>query len=184
MDRAVVERARGGDSEAFAALADASSGWAFSVATLILRDEDRAKDAVQEALIAAWRGIRALREPDAWDAWLRQLVVRACYRLASRDRGRIVELRVDTPGEPVHEDSSRTLAMRDELERGFRRLPVDQRAVVVLHYYLGLQLTEVAETLGIPDGTARSRLHRATATLRTALEADARESFPAQERST
>jgi len=182
MDRALVERARDGDHDAFAALARASGGRLYSVATLILRDPDRAKDAVQEALIAAWRGIRALREPDAWNAWLQQLVVRACYRLARGEgRRRVVELHLAAP-DPRVDDGSIGLANRDLLERGFSRLPADQRAVLVAHYYLGLSLSETATVLGIAAGTAKSRLHRATRAMRTAVEADAYDEVVAKER--
>jgi RNA polymerase sigma-70 factor (ECF subfamily) len=73
---------------------------------------------------------------------------------------------------PVAPDDHLTLAIRDELERAFRRLPVDQRAVFVYHHYVGLPLVEIAELLGIPAGTARSRLHYATVALRSAIEAD------------
>jgi RNA polymerase sigma factor (sigma-70 family) len=182
MDRALVERARAGDHDAFAELAKASSDRLYAVASLILHDPERAKDAVQEALIAAWRGIRALREPDAWNAWLQRLVIRACYRLARTDRHRIVELRLAGANEPRMEDGSVSLADRDQLERGFRRLPADQRAILVVHYYLGLPLSETADVLGIPAGTAKSRLNRATRAMRAALEADAREAIVAKER--
>ncbi len=80
MQRELVERARSGDREAFSALAAASISRLYAVANLILRDGDRAQDAVQEALVSAWRDVRALRDPDAWDAWLNRLTVRACYR--------------------------------------------------------------------------------------------------------
>jgi RNA polymerase sigma-70 factor, ECF subfamily len=182
MDRALVVRATNGDHDAFAELAKASSDRLYAVASLILHDPDRAKDAVQEALIAAWRGIRALREPDAWNAWLQRLVIRACYRLARVDRHRIVELRLASATEPRMEDDTGSLADRDQLERGFRRLPADQRAILVVHYYLGLPLSETAEVLGIPPGTAKSRLNRATKAMRAALEADARAAIVAKER--
>jgi RNA polymerase sigma-70 factor (ECF subfamily) len=175
MDRTLVERARDGDHEAFAALARSSVDRLYTVARLILRDEDRANDAVQEALIAAWRGIRALREPDAWNAWLHRLVVRACYRLAARERRRpVVELRLAEDRTTESADGTAGVADRDQLERGFRRLPIEQRAVLVLHHFLGLSVPQAAEVLGIPTGTAKSRLHRATEAMRAALEADAR----------
>lgn len=174
MDRTLVERARDGDHEAFAAVASASVDRLFAVAKLILRDEDRANDAVQEALIAAWRGIRALREADAWNAWLHRLVIRACYRLSGRERrSPIVELRL-VEERPSTGDEAGQVADRDQLERAFRRLAVDQRAVLVLRHYLGLSMAETAEILGIPTGTAKSRLHRATEAMRAALDADAR----------
>jgi RNA polymerase sigma factor (sigma-70 family) len=183
MVRALVERARDGDHEAFAALATASSARLFATATLILRDEDRAKDAVQEALIGAWRGIRALREPDAWESWLYRLVVRASYRQVRRtSRVSIVDLHLGERDEPTIDDAGVLLADRDQLDRGFLRLPAEQRAILVLHYYLGLPLAELADVLGIPAGTVKSRLHRATGAMRAALEADARDAIRAQER--
>ncbi|HSL97435.1 MAG TPA: RNA polymerase sigma factor [Candidatus Deferrimicrobiaceae bacterium] len=175
MDRTLVERARDGDHEAFAALAGAAVDRLYATASLILRDDDRANDAVQDALIAAWRGIRALREPDAWNAWLHRLLVRACYRLAGRERtSPVVELRLLDEQPSDGADVANRVVDRDQLDRGFRRLPVDQRAVLVLHHYLGLSLVEAAAILGIPTGTAKSRLHRATEAMRAALEADAR----------
>jgi RNA polymerase sigma-70 factor (ECF subfamily) len=174
MDRSLVERAREGDHDAFASLATAASGRLHAVATLILRDQEAARDAIQEALIAAWRGIRALRDPDAWEAWLQRLVIRACYRLARRDRRlKLVELDLAESETPAGEDHGSSLADREVLERAFARLPVDQRAILVLHYYLDLSLNQAATVLGIPDGTAKSRLHRATRAMRAALEADA-----------
>lgn len=175
MDRTLVERARNGDHEAFAAVAAASIDRLYTVAGLILRDDDRANDAVQEALFAAWRGIRALREPDACHAWLHQLLVRACYRLASRERrGRIVELHLVEDRTAAAGDAEALVGDRDQLERGFRRIAVEQRAILVLHHYLDLPVAEVAEILGIPVGTAKSRLHRASEAMRAALDADAR----------
>lgn len=177
MDRALVERARDGDHDAFAELAGASLDRMYAVASLILRDSDLAKDAVQEALIAAWRGIRALREPDALNAWLQRLVIRACYRLARAERRGVAELHLAGPDEPRLDDDSVGLADRDQLERGFRRLSTEQRAILVVHYYLGLPLSETADVLGIPAGTAKSRLNRATGAMRAALEADSRDAI-------
>jgi RNA polymerase sigma-70 factor, ECF subfamily len=175
MERGLVERARTGDAEAFSAAANASINRLYAIATLILRDPDRAQDAVQEALVSAWRGIRALRDPDAWDAWLQRNVVRACYRHArSETRRNLVWTRVSVLDEPSLEDAGTALAVRDELEHGFRQLSLDQRSVIVLHFYAGLPLTEVAGVLGIPEGTAKSRLHRATQTLRATLAANDR----------
>jgi RNA polymerase sigma-70 factor (ECF subfamily) len=183
MDRALVERARDGDHEAFATLASASSSRLYAVAALILRDREAAQDAAQEALIAAWRGIRALRDPDAWDAWLHRLVVRSCYRLARRARevrpAELDRLAVEEP-DPAREVAL-ALADRDELERGFARLPTEQRAILVLHYYLDLPLSQVATVLGIPEGTAKSRLHRATRAMRNALQVPVTEPIPVEE---
>ena len=184
MQRELVERAMAGDHDAFSELARISIGRLYVIARLILRDEEKAEDATQEALLAAWRHIHGLRDPDRFDAWLRRLLVNACYREAGRTRRRgSVELDVhvlELPGR----DTSIDFADRDQIERGFRRLDTDQRAVLVLHYYLGLSLDEAAETLGIPPGTARSRLHRAIAAMRAALDADARPRMTTEGRAT
>jgi RNA polymerase sigma-70 factor (ECF subfamily) len=174
MQRQIVERAISGDHDAFSILARASIGRLYAVASLILRDGDRAQDAVQEALVSAWRDVRALRDPDAWDAWLNRLTVRACYRAARHHRRRdIVELHVMPDPEPVDgTDTSMSFAERDRLERHLGMLPVEQRAVIVLHFYLDQPLTEAAEILEIPAGTAKSRLHRGLETLREGLRAE------------
>jgi RNA polymerase sigma-70 factor, ECF subfamily len=178
MQRDLAERARQGDHDAFTALVDGSIGRLYAVACLILRDRDRAHDAVQEAFVAAWRDIRGLRDPDRVDAWFRRLVVRACYRQARSDRRRsIVELRVVPDEPPISPSHELSIVDRDRLERGFARLGPEHRAILVLHHYLGLPLTEVAETLDIPNGTAKSRMNRAIAAMRAALEADDRTSL-------
>jgi RNA polymerase sigma-70 factor (ECF subfamily) len=174
MHRDVVQRAMVGDFDAFAELAAAAASRQYAVATLILQDRDRAHDAVQDALLAAWRGIRALREPDAWEAWLHRLTVRACISAARRQRRRsLVELSADPEidvASPV--DDTSAFAERDRMERELGLLPIDQRAVIVLHYYVGLPLTEAALALEIPPGTAKSRLHRGLGTLRRAMTAE------------
>jgi RNA polymerase sigma-70 factor (ECF subfamily) len=178
MHRLLVEQAMAGDHDAFAELARARIGRLYAIAVLILRDPGRAEDATQEALVAAWRDLSALRDPDRFDAWLRRLLVRACYR-ESRQARRHPTIDVQVPSiEPTVTDGSVALADRDEIERGFRRLDPDQRAVIVLHYFVGLPVPEVADALGIPVGTAKSRLHRATRALRSVLDADARGSLP------
>jgi RNA polymerase sigma-70 factor (ECF subfamily) len=142
---------------------------------LILRDDAQAEDAVQDALLQAWLDLRGLRDPDRFDAWLHRLLVRACYRAARRRRDReIVEIKAASTADPVTSDSQRAAAVRDQLERGFVRLSAEQRAVLVIHHYLGLSLVESAEALGIPLGTMQSRLSRATQAMRAALEADER----------
>jgi len=171
----LADRARQGDHDAFSALVDGSIGRLYAVACLILRDPDRAHDAVQEALVAAWRDIRGLRDPDRVDAWFRRLVVRACYRQARSERRRaVVELRIVEHTSPVSPGPEIPVVDRDRLERGFARLGPEHRAVLVLSHYLGLPLAEVAETLDIPTGTAKSRLNRALAAMRAALDADDR----------
>ena len=174
MQRDLVERAMAGDHDVFAELARVSIGRLFAVARLILRDEAAAEDATQEALVAAWRHIRGLRDAGRVEAWLHRLLVNACHREARRaGRRRAIEIHVDALEAPLP-DSTLGLFDRDQLERGFLRLDTDQRAVLVLHYYVGLSLDDVAEALTIPPGTVRSRLHRATQAMRAALDADAR----------
>ena len=173
MDERLVERARGGDRDAFAVLATTSIDRLYRVAYRILRDAESARDATQQALLEAWRDLPSLREADRWEAWTYRLVVHACYRESERDRRQLAAVRLLPVDGSSLPDTALSVADRDELERGFRRLPKEQRAVIVLHHYLGLPLTEVAEILDIPAGTARSRLHIATRRLRAALEADA-----------
>jgi RNA polymerase sigma-70 factor, ECF subfamily len=173
MQRALVERAMGGDIDAYSELAKASHPRLFGIASLILRDSESAQDAVQDALLLAWRRIRSLREPDAWDAWLRRLTVRACYAVARRERRRtLVELRVAIdPGSAGAPDTSVGVADRDWLGRELDRLDIDQRVVIVLHYYLDLPVSEVAEIIDIPYGTAASRLHRGLDAMRSSMRA-------------
>jgi RNA polymerase sigma factor (sigma-70 family) len=171
VQRTRVERAAEGDRDAFAELAAQTIDRLYRVAYRICRDPEIARDATQQALLEAWRDLASLRDPDRWEAWTYRLVVRACYRESRRERrlvGNVHLLSIDQPTVP---DSALSLADRDELERAFRGLSAEHRAVVVLHHYVGLPLTEVADALGIPAGTARSRLHHATRRLRAALEA-------------
>jgi RNA polymerase sigma-70 factor (ECF subfamily) len=170
----LVERAQAGDHEAFSTLARGSFARLFAAAKLILRDDDRAQDAVQEALVLAWKHIRALRDPQAWDAWLYRLTVRACYRIArTTRRHEVVELQIEPPADPSAQDFTGAFAERDRLGRELGRLPLEQRAVMVLHFYLDLPLTDAADVLDIPVGTAKSRLHRGLDTLRTAFANEA-----------
>ena len=174
MRRDLVEQAMTGDHDAFTELARVTTGRLFVIARLILRDDAAAEDAAQEALVAAWRHIRGLRDPDRFDAWLHRLLVNACHREAGRGRRRqAIEVHV-TAFEAPQADTTHGLVDRDQLERGFRRLDTDQRAVLVLHHYVGMPLIEIARAFGVPEGTIRSRLHRATRAMRAALEADAR----------
>jgi len=172
VDRDLVELARRGDREAFAVLVHQVSDSLYTVAYRILRDTGLAEDALQNALVIAWRRIPHLREPDRFEAWFHRILVHACYDESQRARHWTANVRVLPVDGPSVPDRSASLADRDELERAFRRLPVDQRAVFVLHHYVGLPLVEIAELLEIPAGTARSRLHYATRGLRAALEAE------------
>ncbi len=171
--RDLVERAREGDRDAFSVLVQMTSDRLYSIATRILRDNDLAEDALQSALISAWRELPRLRDPDRFEAWVRKLLVHACYAEARRRRSWAANVRVLPVDGPAGPDDALTVVDRDALDRAFRRLTVEQRTVVVLHLHQGLPLVEIADTLGIPAGTARSRLHYATRVLRAAIEADA-----------
>jgi RNA polymerase sigma-70 factor (ECF subfamily) len=168
----LVGRARSGDHDAFSILVRASTPRLYGAAKLILRDPDRAQDAVQEALVLAWRHVRALRDLQAWDAWLYRLTVRACNRSARTIRRRdTVELHLVPDHEPaIASDFPTHVAERDRLGRELGRLPVEQRTVMVLHFYLDLPLTEAADILDVPVGTVKSRLHRGLATLRASMD--------------
>lgn len=177
MEQGLVERARGGDHDAFSQLAVGSVDRLHSIALLMLRDPGGAQDAVQEALVRAWRSLPSLRDADRFDAWLRRLLVHACYDEIRR-RGRRPETELREWHDRPSADQTAAHADRDALARGFVRLTAEQRAVVVLRFYQDLSLAEVAADLGIPVGTVKSRLHHAMAVLRGALEADARTGAP------
>jgi RNA polymerase sigma-70 factor (ECF subfamily) len=169
VDRDLVERARKADREAFAVLVHQVSDSLYAVAYRILRDAGLAEDALQNALVLAWRRLPKLREPDRFEAWIHRILVHACYDESSRAKPWRATVRVLPVDAPSGADETGAVVDRDELERAFRRLSLEQRAVFVLHHYVGLPLVEVAELLEIPAGTARSRLHYAIEGLRQAL---------------
>jgi RNA polymerase sigma-70 factor (ECF subfamily) len=173
MRRDLVERARSGDREAFGQLAGAEVDRLVAIARLILRDPDLAEDAVQEALVRCWRQLPRLRDVDRFDGWLYRILVNAAADESKRRRRFEATVQV-MHVEPAIGDDVQVIVDRAQLEQGFRRLSIDHRAVVVLHHYLGLPLTEIAATLGIPTGTAKSRYHYAMSALRAALEAEGR----------
>ena len=174
VDRDLVELARRGDREAYADLIRVRGDWLFAIAQRILRDVDRTEDAVQDALVIAWRDLPGLRDPDRFDAWLRRLLVRSCISEAMRERRLGATVRVLPMDFPNSSDDYVSVADRDELDRGFRRLPPEQRAILVLRHFAGLETAEIADALAIPPGTVRSRLHHAHRAMRAALDADAR----------
>jgi RNA polymerase sigma-70 factor (ECF subfamily) len=169
MTRDLVERARRGDHDAFAELAGAAISRLDSTAWLMLRDADRATDAVQNALLRAWRDLPTLRDPDRFDAWLHRITVNACLDLARRRRRRVVEVELDPIDAPAPSDIAGDVADRDLLDGALKRLDPGHRAVVVLHFYLGMPLPEVAAAIGIPVGTARSRLHYSLVAMRASV---------------
>ena len=175
MDRELVTLAQHGDVEAFSTLTASRTGPAFAAARMILRDDDLAADAVQDAFVAAWIHLRGLRDPDRFEAWFQRLLVHACRRAANRRRRRFqVEIRAATEAVTVTSDAQQQIALRDQLERGFDRLSTDQRTVLVLRHYVGLSMPEMSEVLGVPLGTVQSRLNRAAQSMRAVLAADER----------
>ena len=182
MHRALVDRARQGDREAFDALARTVGDQCMAIAFRILRDADRADDAVQAALISAWRQLRSLRDPDAFEPWLHRILTNECYAEARRRTRLRAQIRVLHVAEQAESVGILRVNDRDQLDRAFRRLTLEQRAVLVFHHYVGLSLPDVAARLGIPLGTAKSRLHHATSALRASLEADGRSAPTSQER--
>jgi RNA polymerase sigma-70 factor (ECF subfamily) len=183
LHHALIDQAQRGDREAFDALARTVGDTCMAIAFRILRDVDQAQDAVQTALIVAWRELRTLRDADRFEPWLHRILTNECYAEARR-RNRWSSAQVRLLPVPGHRDSAEISAIndRDQLDRAFRRLTLEQRSVLVFHHYVGLPLTEVADHLGIPLGTAKSRLHHATSALRASLEADARTPSTSQER--
>jgi RNA polymerase sigma-70 factor, ECF subfamily len=172
MRTGLVERARGGDHAAFTELVAVDGDRCYAIAYRILRDVERAQDAVQQAYLLAWRELPRLRDPDRFEVWLHRLLVNACYEESRRHRRWSTHIRVlpvDGPGGP---DPTITIDDRDALDRAFERLTPEHRAVVVLHHYVGMPLTTVADIVGVPVGTVKSRLHHATRTLRAAIVAD------------
>ena len=174
MDTELVTRAQRGDREAFGLLAVSLGDRLFALAFRIVGDADLAADAAQQALVGIWRDLPQLHDPARFDAWSNRLLVRACYAESRKARWR-PSLRVLPVADPIAATDDTSLVIdRDQIERAARRLSVDHRVVVALHYYLDLSLAEISSMLGVPSGTVRSRLRYAMRGLRSALDADAR----------
>jgi RNA polymerase sigma-70 factor, ECF subfamily len=174
MQTRLVERAREGDDSAFAELVDLDGNVCYAIAFRILRDAERAQDAVQQAFLLAWRELPQLRDPERFGPWLHRLLVNACYDELRRHRRwstRIRALPMEAPGVA---DPMLSVVDRDMLDRAFARLTPQHRAVFVLHHHAGLPLAEIADAVGVPVGTVKSRLHHATRALRAAIAADSR----------
>ena len=167
----LVQRAHRGDHEAFERLAVRSIDRLHAIAWRVLRDPTAAEDAVQDCLVRAWRDMRALRDPERWDAWLYRLLLHACRDEQRRSQRRPLVVEIELAEDQRSTDGIEAVARRDELQRGFLKLSVEHRMALALHFYLGLRPAEIGRLLGIPEGTALSRLHYGGRALRTALEA-------------
>ena len=168
----LVERAQRGDHEAFDVLASAAYHRLYAIARRILRDGYAAEDAVQDALVRAWRELRGLRDPFAFDAWLHRLLVNACHDQVRRSRRRPVEVGMLPIAQEEPDDDIARFADRDELERAFLDLSIEHRAVLVLTHYVGLPAVEVARILRVPPGTVASRLHYGARAMRASMLRD------------
>jgi RNA polymerase sigma-70 factor, ECF subfamily len=174
MQGRLVERAREGDESAFTELVDLNGDRCYAIAYRILRDAERARDAVQQALLSCWCELPRLRDPERFEVWLHRILVNACYEEARRYgrwTGHVRQIPVQGLGGP---DPTASVDEWDELQRAFLRLSPEHRAVVVLHHFVGLPLASIAEVVGVPVGTVKSRLHHATRELRAAITADER----------
>jgi RNA polymerase sigma-70 factor, ECF subfamily len=174
MDAGLVIRAQRGDKEAYGLIATETADRFLAVARRILRDLDLAEDATQQALLSVWQDLPQLRDPARFEAWSYRLLVHACYTEGRRNRRWAPNLRLMPSGEPLADDDLSSVVDRDQLERGFRRLSIDHRTVVVLYHYLDMPLEQIADICRIPTGTAHSRLHHAMRMMRAALDADLR----------
>jgi RNA polymerase sigma-70 factor (ECF subfamily) len=172
MRSALVQRARDGDEDAFTQLVDLDGDRCYAIAYRILRDVERAKDAVQQAYLLAWRELPRLRDPERFEVWLYRLLVNACYEEARRHRRWTTRVRVLPIDGPAAPDSTGSVDDRDALERAFGRLSPEHRAVFVMHHHAGLPLATIAEVVGVPLGTVKSRLHNSIRNLRAALTND------------
>ena len=174
MDRELVIAAQRGDQVAFMDLVRARLDRLYGISRRMLRDVDRAEDALQDALVIAWRDLPDLRDPDRFDFWLQRVLANMCIEHARRDRRRYSRLEVLELSDHAARDELAGVVDRDIVDRAFRRLKAEERAVLVLRHYLGYEPAAIAEMLGVSAGTIRSRLHHAHRAMRAAIDADAR----------
>lgn len=178
MTRALVERAQAGDRDAYELLARGAARRLFLVASRVLRDTDAADDAVQQTLVAIWRDLGSLRDPDRFEAWSYRMLIRYC-RAESRSRRRSGVVVVDLSDSMVATgDAIAEVADRDRLTRAFDGLSREHRTVVVLHHLAGLSQGEIASILDVPYGTVGSRLHHALLAMRATIDAADRVAIP------
>ncbi|CAN5763155.1 RNA polymerase sigma factor [soil metagenome] len=153
----------------------------YRLATIILSDASEAEDLTHDAIERAWRARSSLREPDRFEAWFQRIIVNACRDRLRRRRSAPVTISVDVGNLRLRDslasqslDIPAAMASREALGRALRVLPDDQRIVVVLRFYLDLEIDEIARRTGAPAGTVKARLHRGLRKLRTAWYAGER----------
>ncbi len=176
MQDELVRRAMDGDHDAFSALVRPEVDRLYGLAGLLLRDRARAEDAVQEALLRAWRDLPKLRDTAKFAPWLRRLVVNAAHDEGRRLGRRRGEVEMKPQHDRAAGDELEPLLDRDELAQAFRRLKEDERTAIALRFYLDLSTADAAASMGIREVTYRSRLHRALRALGAAMAAEARAS--------
>lgn len=160
-------------ADAFRRLVDDELDAVYRLAAVILGDRFEAEDAVHDAALNAWRHWGDLRDPARFDAWFGRIVINTCRDRLRRSRRRgAIELRreLERAEHPVTDDGTADAADRDAVRRLFDRLPVDERLVVALRYGADLTVPAIADRLGVPQGTVKSRLHSALGRLRRAIE--------------
>jgi RNA polymerase sigma-70 factor (ECF subfamily) len=167
--RRLIELAQQGDNDAYSQLVLAMIVRLDQAARLILHDPELARDAVQDALIRIWRDIPNLRDPGRFDFWVHRLLVNACLDIHRRRTRRVTEVELTPFRHPTGGDIAGGLADRDLVDAALRGLDPTKRAVVVMHYFLGMPLTDVAAALKTPIGTVKSRLHRALDEMRVTV---------------
>jgi RNA polymerase sigma-70 factor (ECF subfamily) len=175
LDRSLIDRARNGDLDAFETIVRARMDAVYRLTSAILGDEADARDAAQETFVLAWRELSRLREPEKFEAWLQRVAVNAArMTLRARGRRRVREIPSSQVDSLTHRAAADGGGVTDaaRLDAAFVMLPVDQRAILVLHHLDGRPLAELATILDIPVGTAKSRLFAARRALEAALRAD------------
>jgi RNA polymerase sigma factor (sigma-70 family) len=169
----LVALAQAGNADAFEDLLGRRIDRLYTAAALILHDRTLAEDAVQAAMVRVWRSLPGLRHPERFDAWLHRLLVHACID-AARAARRVRSERELPEALASEADLETAVADRDAVERAFERLSADHRAAFVLRHILGNSMQELADTLGVPIGTAKSRLHYAERAMAAEMDADSR----------
>ena len=169
-----IERALDGDTAAFGTLVERYQEVAFRAAYLIVRDAQAAEDCAQDAFIRAYRGLRGFRRGEPFRPWLLRIVTNVALNdVRSKQRrtglfdrvAAVAPKAVDAPDFSLGDEHATTLA------RAINELPLDDRVVLHLRYFLDLPEREIATAIGKPPGTVKSRLHRAGKRLRELIEA-------------